>query len=96
MEILLILSYEHLSIADEIKGADGNYRMLEKIIDNAKTNRKLSLSRNSKEIIEEFRILGNFSAHKIHYNCTRQDIKRVQQEYRALFEELLYKSGIRT
>ncbi|HEY0796773.1 MAG TPA: hypothetical protein VGD64_13445 [Acidisarcina sp.] len=95
MEILLILTYEQLGVADKIKGADGNYVMLERILDNAKSSGTLSLSRNSKETVEEFRKLGNFSAHKIHYNCKGQDIKRVQVEYRALFEELLYKSGIK-
>jgi hypothetical protein len=95
MEILLILGYENLGIGDQIKGADGNYMMLEKILDNAKNNGKLSLSRNSKQTVEEFRKVGNFSAHKIHYNARKQDIKSLQLDYRALFEELLYKSGIR-
>jgi hypothetical protein len=95
MEVLLILSFEHLNIADEIKNADGTYVMLESIISKAKNHAKLSLSRNSRETLEVFRNLGNFSAHKIYYNCKRDDIKRQALAYRALFEELLYKSGIR-
>lgn len=95
MEILLIESYAHLGISNEIKGQDGNYMMLERIVDSAKNNKTLQLSRNSKETIEDIRKLGNFSAHKIHYICKSQDIKSVQLEFRALFEELLYKSGIR-
>jgi hypothetical protein len=53
------------------------------------------LSKASKDVLDEFRVLGNFSAHKIIYNCRREEIKKVAREYRAAIEELLYKSGIR-
>jgi hypothetical protein len=95
MEILLILSFEHLSIGKDIQHSDGTYLMLEKIIDAAKSNTILKLSRNSKETVEVFRRLGNFSAHKIYYTCKRDDIKKVALDFRALIEELLYKSGLR-
>jgi hypothetical protein len=95
LEVLLILSYEHLSIADEIRDSNGNYRLLDGIIDNAKNNKTLALARNSKSCVDEFRRLGNFSAHKIRYNCTRDEIKPRILDYRALIEELLYKSGIK-
>jgi hypothetical protein len=95
MEILLISSFENMGVADDIRQADGAYMMLEKIIDRAKSSTKLQLSRNSRETIEEFRRLGNFSAHKIYYNCKRDDIKKVALDFRALVEELFYKAGIR-
>lgn len=95
MEILLILSFENHSVAAEIKHTDGTYLMLEIIIGKAKNNQQLKLSRNSREALETFRNLGNFSAHKIHYNCKREDIKKVALDYRALIEELLYKAGIK-
>jgi len=65
------------------------------IVNDAKTNSTLNLSRNAKSCLDQFRMLGNFSAHKIYYNCKRDDIGKVALEYRAIFEELLYKSGIR-
>ena len=95
MEILLIMSFEHLGIGKDIQQNDGTYMMLEKIIDQAKASTTLKLSRNSKETIEVFRRLGNFSAHKIYYNCKRDDIKKVALDFRALIEELLYKSGLK-
>ncbi len=95
MEVLLIHSFEHASQAAEIRGPDGNFLMLEKILDRVKSTQAFSLSRNSKETAEVFRKLGNFSAHKIHYTCRREDIKKVAFDYRALFEELLYKAGIK-
>lgn len=94
LEVCLILSYENLGIGDEIKDANGNYKQLNVIVANAKGNSRLALSRNTKACLEDFRTVGNFSAHKIYYNARKQDIKKVALEYRATIEELLYKSGI--
>ena len=95
LEVLLILAYEHLGIESEIQDSQGNYLALERIIANAKSNRQLRLSRDSKGLIDEFRVLGNFSAHKIYYNCRRSDLTSLTRSYRATIEELLYKNGIR-
>ncbi|UZJ79444.1 DUF4145 domain-containing protein [Fictibacillus sp. KU28468] len=94
-EILLIHSYEHKELDSEIKDVLGNYRMLVDIVNNAKTNSKLGLSRNTKDSLDDFRELGNFSAHKVFFNARKTDIDRVVLNYRATIEELLYKSGIR-
>lgn len=94
-EVLLIMSYEHLGIAAAIKDGNGNYFLLERIVNNAETNSTLNLSRNSKTSIETFRELGNYSAHKITYTCKREYIKEKIDEYRALVDELLHKSGLR-
>lgn len=96
LEILLILSYEEHGIDAAIKDASGNYKMLNPIIDDAKVNSALGLSRNTKESLDEFRKLGNFSAHKIYYNAKKKSIDLVSLDYRATIEELLYKSKLRT
>jgi len=95
LEIMLILSYENLGIETAIQDKDGNYFMLEKIVNDAKTNRTLKLSRDAKSVLDVFRTIGNFSAHKIYYNCRRADLKKIAVHYRATIEELMYKSGIR-
>jgi len=79
-----------------IKDAAGNYLMLEGIVKNAKTNSDLDLSRNTKSNLDTFRVLGNFSAHKIEYTCRREYIKPHIQDFRALIMELLHKAGLRT
>lgn len=96
VEVLLILSYRHLKIETAIQDTNGNFQMLDGIITNAKANSNLTLSRNSKASLDNFRVLGNFSAHKIEYTCRREYIAPHIQEYRALFVELLHKAGIRT
>lgn len=95
VEILLILSYRHLGIENAIKDPNGNYYMLEGIINDAKTNATLNLSRNSKTSVETFRQLGNFSAHKIEYTCHREYVRNEIQNFRALVAELLHKAGLR-
>lgn len=47
-ETVLILAYENLQIANEIKDSTGNYYMLESITGNAKNNAILNLSREPK------------------------------------------------
>lgn len=96
IEILLILSYQKLGIDKEIKDPAGNYLMLDGIITNAKANATLNLSRNGKTSAETFRMLGNFSAHKIEYTCKREYIQPEIANFRALISELLHKAGIRT
>jgi hypothetical protein len=96
VEVLLVLSYRHLKIESAIQDAKGNFHMLDGIINDAKTNSTLALSRNTKSNLETFRQLGNFSAHKIEYTCRREYISSQIQEYRALIVELLHKAGIRT
>lgn len=92
-EIILILTYEHYGIQDEIK-QQGDYMMLEGIVANAINNKTLNLSR-SRNTYDEFRKLGNFAAHKIYYNTRKSDIDKVMQNYRVALEELYYKSGLK-
>jgi hypothetical protein len=95
-EILLIHAYEKHGIAAAIKDGNGNYLLLEGIVKDAVGNSTLTLSRNSKVTVEDIRKLGNFSAHKVTYTCKREYISEKMSEFRALIDELLYKSGIRT
>jgi len=60
----------------------------------AKASPKLKLSRNTKASLDDFRLLGNFAAHKIEYTTRRGDIDSLRLEYRGTIEELLYKAGV--
>jgi hypothetical protein len=94
-EVLLILSYENLGIQAEIKDPKtGNYFMLEGIVKHAQGNAKLNLSRNGREWIDTFRELGNYSAHKVTYQCKREYVREKIDWYRTLVDELLHKAGI--
>ena len=95
-EVLLILSYQHLHMDNVIKDGNGNYFLLERIVTDAVGNQTLKLSRNTKEHVETFRKLGNYSAHSITYTCKRQAIKEKIDDFRYMVEELLHKAGLRT
>lgn len=94
LESLLILSYQKAGIENDIM--NGNYHVtLDKIIRNAEQNAALALSSNTKKDMSLFKDLGNYSAHKIWYNCTQGDIKPHILKYRAIIEELMYKAGVK-
>jgi len=59
LEVMLILAFRKLGIEAAIQEPDGSYKMLEGIINDAKTYGTLKLSRDSKEVLEVFRKLGN-------------------------------------
>ena len=87
-EVLLVLSYQNLGIDNEIKDASGNgYLMLEGIVNNAKNNQTLKLSRIKKEF-DTFRMVGNFSAHNITYTAGKKDIDDIKLNYRVMLEEI--------
>ena len=95
LEILLIHTYQNLSIETTIQDGNGNYRELKVIIDDARNNSSVGLSRDAKVCIDGFRVLGNYSAHRIFYNCRRDDIKNIALQYRATIEELIYKARLK-
>ena len=94
LESLLVLSYQKAGIEEEIM--NGNYHVtLDKIIKNAEQNATLALSSNTKKDMALFKDLGNYSAHKIWYNCTQGDIKPHIFKFRVIIEELMYKAGLK-
>lgn len=95
-EILLIHTFEKFSIDGLIRDPMGNFIMLSEIVKVAKTRTDLSLSRNTIDGLDSFRDIGNFAAHKIFFTTRKSDIDSIRINYRAMIEELLYKSGLRS
>jgi len=95
LEGLLVLSYKNLKVEEEITEKSGWHSSLDKIIKNAEQNATLALSANTRKDMELFKDLGNYSAHKIWYNSTQQDIKPHILKYRVVIEELMYKAGLK-
>lgn len=93
LEILLIHSYEAIGKLDDIK-TDSGFNNLSYIINSTLSNKLFNLHKDSEEIIDTFRVLGNFAAHKIQYTTKRKDIDNVKLRYRLLVQELLYISEI--
>lgn len=94
LEILLIHCFEEAGIQDQVQDADGSYQNLKTLINKAKSRTEINLSSDARKDIDNFRELGNLSAHRIKYNCRRDDIRALRIAYRAVVEELLYASGL--
>ncbi|HLR38614.1 MAG TPA: hypothetical protein VK084_11250 [Chitinophagaceae bacterium] len=92
-EVTIILTFKKLDIEDEIMNGDRHVGM-KLLIDTAIKNQTLDLTTDSRKCIHKFRELGNFSAHKVYYNCKRKYIQEVIPEYRALIEELSHKAQL--
>ncbi len=95
LEVLLVLGYQHVGRESDIKDSNGDLKNLSSIINFTVSNKVFSLSKDSYTCIDTFRKLGNFSAHRIQYNCKKSEIEKVKMEFRVLIEELFYKSGIK-
>lgn len=94
LEVGLILAYQKINIESAIQNPDGSYKMLDGIINDALVNSKLALSKDARAVLHDFKELGNFSAHKIYYNCRKTEIEIIARKFRATVEELLYKGGL--
>ncbi|WP_241313494.1 DUF4145 domain-containing protein [Elizabethkingia anophelis] len=89
LEILLIQAYEEVGKLSEISDGDG-IKNLSYIINYTLSKKPFRLSKEASEVLDDFRQLGNFSAHKVQYNAKRKDIENVRLRYRVTIEELLY------
>jgi hypothetical protein len=94
LEILIIHSYEALNKETEISDSNG-FKNLSTIINHTISTRPFKLTKEVYETLDEFRQVGNFSAHRIHYNAKRKDIDNVRLKFRITVEELLYQSGLK-
>ncbi|RZK45012.1 MAG: DUF4145 domain-containing protein [Hymenobacter sp.] len=94
LEMLIILTYRHLGREDEIKNAHGGYHKLSAMITHYTQNKVFVIAKKSQDVIDEFRELGNHSAHTVEYHARRVDIDRVRMDYRVCIEELMYKCGL--
>jgi hypothetical protein len=94
LEILIIHCFESKGIEDQIKDESGAYQNLKTLINKAKSKPEIKLSIDVKKDIDDFRELGNLSAHRVKYNCRRDDIRPLRIGYRAVIEELLYAASL--
>jgi len=93
VEVCLIHTYENLSIDSQIKQGPDRYKDLKEIIKDAVVNPVVNLTPDSKDCLDEFRELGNLSAHQLYYNCKPEEINRVKKKFRLLVDELFNKAG---
>jgi len=89
-ETLIIEVYEQHDRADEIKGSDGNFQMLNGLLSVLAKDKKINLGRNAKRGLEELKELGDKSAHNRRFNARKSDIDAIKAGLRTASEELLH------
>ena len=88
-ETLIIEAYEHLEREGEIKGPDGNYFTLGRLVDKACGGAGLNLGREAKAALAEIKEQGDRSAHNRRINTIRPELERLRSKVRVTVEELL-------
>jgi hypothetical protein len=93
-EILIIAVYEHKGAAQEIKGTDGNFLMLSRLIDNIKTKITWNLGRETKPCLDKMKEVGDRAAHNRHYIAKKGDVDGLRG-LRVTVDDLLFHAGLK-
>lgn len=89
-ETLIIEVYESQGRADEIKGSDDNFFMLNGLLTVLNKDRSIHLGRNAKRGLDALKELGDKSAHNRRFNARQPDIDGIRSDFRTAAEELLH------
>lgn len=89
LETLIIELYEGSSRSNEITDTDGNFFMFSRLLSVIEKDVKIGLSRNTKKALNDFKRLGDLSAHNRRFNATKNDIDRIRDGLRTSCQELL-------
>ena len=93
-EVLLVLTYQNKGVEADITKADGTHKMLDAIVRDAVQNRTLSIPTRISRHFDDFREVGNNSAHSIAYTAGRLDIDNIIRDYRVMLEDLYNRAGL--
>jgi hypothetical protein len=94
MESLIIETFIHKKITNEIKSADGKFLRLDDLIQKICLYPTIHLGRSTPGIMKAIKQLGDTAAHDRTYITQRQDIDDIKQDARKVIQELLTLSGI--
>jgi len=90
METLIIEVFEHHQIAHQIKNAQGDFLHLADLITGTLNESAWNLGRTAKQALPKLKGLGDQSAHSRRFVAHREDIDRVQGDFRLVVQELLF------
>ncbi len=94
LETLIIEVYEAKGEADKLKNQDGHFHMFSGLKSVIENDDEISLSRNTKQGLSDFKKLGDLSAHSRRFNARKNDIDRNIDGIRVAGEELLHLAGL--
>lgn len=94
LESLLIEAFAKAGFDNEIRGNNGEYKMLADIINTAKSRHYIKLARGSDQICDNVKYVGDRSAHSRTYVSTQKDVQDLIPTFRTIIAELLHLAEI--
>ena len=94
LEVLIIECFEKNNIASKIKDGAGNYFLLGELVNATLNEPAWNLGRETKRALPILKDSGNRSAHGRRYTAHREDIDKLNPDFRIACQELLYLSGL--
>ena len=95
VETLIIESFEHYGIANQIQSTSGDFLQLGDLIDKTLSEGSWNLTRNTKRALPKLKNIGDWSAHSRRYNAHRHDIDKVIDDLRVVTQELVYLAALK-
>jgi hypothetical protein len=95
IETLIIETFEHHSIANQIKGPTGDFLYLRDLIAKTLEQTVWNPSRNLKTALPKLKDVGDKSAHNRYFVAKRGDIQPLIGDIRTVVQELLFQSGLK-
>jgi integrase len=90
VETLIIEVYESCGRAAEIKLADGNFLMLNGLVNFFENDTAFNVGRKGMKGLRDFKTLGDLAAHSRRFNAQKEDIDLVRDGLRVIVEELVH------
>lgn len=95
VETLIIQLYEAKGKSAEIQDKDGNFSMLNILVNKITTDTSWNLGRETKGALPLLKSVGDRSAHNRHYLANKADIDKVLPGLRVTVDDLLHLSGLK-
>lgn len=95
METLIIEVYEHHKLAHEIKNGSGDFFYLSDLISALLSSTHWNLGRKTKQALPKMKALGDQSAHSRRFIAHREDVDKVQDDFRGVVQELLFLANLK-
>ena len=95
METLIIEAFEHHGIAHKIKNPTGDFLHSADLVAATLSESIWNLGRNAKKALPKLKEMGDQSAHSRRFVAHREDIDKVQGDFRTVIQELVYLAGLK-
>ena len=90
METLIIEVFERHNISARIKNSSGDFFYLSDLISATVSQTSWNLGRNAKQALPRMKALGDQSAHSRRFVAHREDVDKMQADFRVVVQELLF------